>query len=282
MPSARRAAMKARTSAGASLSSARERRRLPPRCSARKARNWPDVARIGLDRLRRHPPLGAEDARASAPTSAATSEAANGMVRRAGSAIGLIRVLDTCGHNHTRFLHPSLSAPESARSAAWPTRVSSMSWCRSRSTRPIPTVPAGLDARARRHRCGAARPARGASAWSGRRTSMPNPRLRQPPEGHRRQARRAAAARPSCAGSSTGCRTTRCAPRGMVLRMALRMGEHLGPARERVGVRLAGPPPKRMTAARKRVLRCCADGLVRAQGRGRARRPACRPASSTA
>ena len=30
-------------------------------------------------------------------------------------------------------------------------------------------------------------------------------------------------------------------PRGMVLRMCLRMGEHLGPAREKVGVRLAGP-----------------------------------------
>jgi primosomal protein N' (replication factor Y) len=43
-------------------------------------------------------------------------------------------------------------------------------------------------------------------------------------------------------------------PRGMVLRMALRMGEHLGPAREKVGVRLAGPHPKRMTAARNRVL----------------------------
>src|SRR5664280_3828707 len=28
--------------------------------------------------------------------------------------------------------------------------------------------------------------------------------------------------------------------RGMVLRMALRMGEHLGPGRERVGVRLSG------------------------------------------
>ena len=32
-------------------------------------------------------------------------------------------------------------------------------------------------------------------------------------------------------------------PRGMVLRMCLRMGEHLGAGRERVGVRLAGPPP---------------------------------------
>jgi primosomal protein N' (replication factor Y) len=55
-------------------------------------------------------------------------------------------------------------------------------------------------------------------------------------------------------------------PRGMIVRMALRMGEHLGPARERVGVRLAGPHPKRMTAARNRVLAVCADGLVRMKG----------------
>jgi primosomal protein N' (replication factor Y) len=53
------------------------------------------------------------------------------------------------------------------------------------------------------------------------------------------------------------------APRGMVLRMALRMGEHLGPERLRIGVRLAGPPPARMTAARGRVLALLADGLVR-------------------
>ena len=56
------------------------------------------------------------------------------------------------------------------------------------------------------------------------------------------------------------------ASRGMVLRMALRMGEHLGPARERVGVRLAGPPPVRMTAARTRALGLFADGLVRSKG----------------
>ena len=56
------------------------------------------------------------------------------------------------------------------------------------------------------------------------------------------------------------------ASRGMVLRMALRMGEHLGPARERVGVRLAGPAPQRMTAARARVLALFADGLTRAKG----------------
>ena len=54
-------------------------------------------------------------------------------------------------------------------------------------------------------------------------------------------------------------------PRGMVLRMALRMGEHLGPARERIGVRLAGPAPKRTTAARNRVLALLADGLARAK-----------------
>src|SRR6478672_4739869 len=52
------------------------------------------------------------------------------------------------------------------------------------------------------------------------------------------------------------------APKGMVLRMALRMGE-LGPERERVAVRLAGPPPQRLTPARRRVLDALADGLLR-------------------
>src|SRR5258706_14859093 len=52
-------------------------------------------------------------------------------------------------------------------------------------------------------------------------------------------------------------------PRGTVLRMALRMGEHLGPAREHIGVRLAGGAPKRMTAARERGLALLSDGLAR-------------------
>jgi primosomal protein N' (replication factor Y) len=55
------------------------------------------------------------------------------------------------------------------------------------------------------------------------------------------------------------------APRGMVLRMTLRMGD-LGPGRERVGVRKAGPAPARMTAARARVIALFADGLTRAKG----------------
>jgi primosomal protein N' (replication factor Y) len=54
--------------------------------------------------------------------------------------------------------------------------------------------------------------------------------------------------------------------RGMVLRMCLRMGEHLGEERVRVGVRLARPPPKRMTPARGRVLALLADGLLRHKG----------------
>src|SRR5262249_35768048 len=62
------------------------------------------------------------------------------------------------------------------------------------------------------------------------------------------------------------CANYTLASRGMVLRMALRMGEHLGPERIRVGVRLAGPPPARMTAARARVLRLLADRLVRPKG----------------
>ncbi len=54
--------------------------------------------------------------------------------------------------------------------------------------------------------------------------------------------------------------------RGMVLRMCLRMGEHLGAERERVGVRLAGDPPQRMTTARRRLLELLADGMTRSKG----------------
>ncbi len=54
-------------------------------------------------------------------------------------------------------------------------------------------------------------------------------------------------------------------PRGTVLRMALRLGDRLGPERVRPGVRLAGTPPQRMTAARTRVLGLLADGLARAK-----------------
>src|SRR6267378_6014678 len=51
-------------------------------------------------------------------------------------------------------------------------------------------------------------------------------------------------------------------PRGMVLRMTLRMGEHLGPERVRMGVRLVGATPNRMTPARRRLIEILSDGLL--------------------
>jgi len=54
-------------------------------------------------------------------------------------------------------------------------------------------------------------------------------------------------------------------PRGMVMRMTLRMGEHLGPERVRLGVRLVGEVPKRMTPARARLVELLSDGLLRAK-----------------
>jgi primosomal protein N' (replication factor Y) (superfamily II helicase) len=53
--------------------------------------------------------------------------------------------------------------------------------------------------------------------------------------------------------------------RGMVLRMASRMGDHLGPERVRIGIRCSGTPPRRLTPARSRVLAVVADGLMRAK-----------------
>ncbi|RZN33286.1 primosomal protein N' [Bradyrhizobium sp. Leo121] len=50
--------------------------------------------------------------------------------------------------------------------------------------------------------------------------------------------------------------------RGMVLRMTLRMGENLGPERMRLGVRLVGEPPRRMTPARHRVIELLSDRLL--------------------
>jgi len=50
--------------------------------------------------------------------------------------------------------------------------------------------------------------------------------------------------------------------RGMVLRMSLRMGENLGPERVRLGVRLVGEPPQRLTPARRRAIELLSDGLL--------------------
>ncbi|MCW5718298.1 MAG: primosomal protein N' [Bauldia sp.] len=50
--------------------------------------------------------------------------------------------------------------------------------------------------------------------------------------------------------------------RGMVLRMVLRAPGALEPEGSRPGLRLAGPPPERITPARQRVLDVAADGLA--------------------
>ncbi|MEC9368184.1 MAG: primosomal protein N' [Pseudomonadota bacterium] len=52
-------------------------------------------------------------------------------------------------------------------------------------------------------------------------------------------------------------------PPGMVLRMMMSAREAFSPPVPRVGVRLSGSAPERMTAARSRVLRVANDGLLR-------------------
>ncbi len=51
-------------------------------------------------------------------------------------------------------------------------------------------------------------------------------------------------------------------PRGMVLRMAIGAAFQAGPEKVRVGVRLVGPPPQRLTAARVRVIAAAEGGLA--------------------
>ncbi len=52
------------------------------------------------------------------------------------------------------------------------------------------------------------------------------------------------------------------APRGMVLRMGVRAPDHAGPEPVRMGVRLAGPPPERMTPARARLIAAAEGGFA--------------------
>ncbi len=104
-------------------------------------------------------------------------------------------------------------------------------------------------------------------AWSWADNPAPNPRLHNRLKDVQRKARRRRRSSRSCAASCDWVSGYTLAARGMVLRMvAAAWGEHLGPGRERVGVRLAGPPPQRMTAARARALDLFRDGLTRAKG----------------
>jgi len=59
----------------------------------------------------------------------------------------------------------------------------------------------------------------------------------------------------------------------------LRMGEHLGPERVRLGVRLVGKPPQRVTPARRRLIELLSDGLLHGKSDA-ARKPESASASS--
>ncbi len=56
------------------------------------------------------------------------------------------------------------------------------------------------------------------------------------------------------------------APRGMALRLATRAVEDAAPETPRIGYRLVGPPPERMTPARARVIAAAEGGLAFAKG----------------
>ncbi|WP_159728110.1 primosomal protein N' [Methylosinus sp. Ce-a6] len=56
------------------------------------------------------------------------------------------------------------------------------------------------------------------------------------------------------------------APRGMALRLATRAVEEAAPETPRVGYRLEGPPPERMTPARARVIAAAEGGLIFSKG----------------
>jgi primosomal protein N' (replication factor Y) len=51
-------------------------------------------------------------------------------------------------------------------------------------------------------------------------------------------------------------------PKGMVLKMMMSAGDVFSPGTPRWGYRLAGPPPKRMTAERARAIEAAEGGLV--------------------
>ena len=175
-PSARRAAMKARTSCGASLAS-RLKVGLPPRCSARNTRNWRDITGIGLDGLARHAPLGRKMRRASAPSRPRHPWRQTSIflpVLHRGRLWSWPHYLVGPMRRMRELPSAFLNRPESARPSAWP-RNSSMFWCRSRSTRPIPTGSRRSSICAGRHRRRAARCARGDRRGLGRGRHDPSP-----------------------------------------------------------------------------------------------------------
>ena len=155
------------------------------------------VAPVGLDRLRRHAPLGAKMlepvfdlgrdlGRHKVRANPYFSRSAQ--LRGVSAGFPLARDIS----RHYRHPLPFLSRPESAgKLAPWPS-ASSMFWSRSRSTGPIPTGcrTSSSSLRATSSACRSA-PAR-RPRWCGRKIQNPNP-ARQPAQGCRGKTRAAAA-----------------------------------------------------------------------------------------
>ena len=141
-----------------------------------------------------------------------------------------------------------------------------MCWCRSRSTTPIPTAcPTGL--RSPGDIVNVPLGAREATGRGVGRRRHAQSAARQPPQGCRRTSSTTRRSSPSCADSSTGSRTTRSSPRGMVLRMCLRMGEHLG-RRARAHRRAARRPAAEAhdAGAPSACWRCSPTAWLRSKG----------------
>ena len=143
------------------------------------------VAPIGLAGLRRHPPLGAE-----------MREPARELGRDIGRSEGKIGrrlvLLDMTRLYLTPFVHPSLTACESARNRNGQTRRRCPGAGRARPGLFLPRA-GGHGACARRHRQRAARRARRRPAWSGPRIPIPIRASTTASRTIERQARRSAA-----------------------------------------------------------------------------------------
>ena len=128
-----------------------------------------DVALVGLDRLRRHPPLGAEDSRASARPRPRRRRPH----KRHRCMFGAVHGRDN--GVITAFLHPSLSARN--RASIGPHGPALRRCSGAGRARPGLFLPgaAGHGAGARRRRGGAARRARGAGRGVGGERAIPSP-----------------------------------------------------------------------------------------------------------
>ena len=265
MPSARRAAMKARTSCGVELGQVASASACRPDARPGSRGTGATSRCIGLDASSATSAARRRDAPASAPSRAATSVAAN-----VNAAVAWLSIVTSCCSPSTagsliqrmipRFLHPSLSGRNRPDLSAWPAR-SSMSWCRSRSTRPIP-IGCRRDSSWRRAISSRCRSARARHRRGlGRERHDPGPASHNRLKDVERQARHTRRCKPELRKfvDWVSDYTLGAARHGAA--HGLRMGEHLGPARE-----------TRRRAAR-RAAAAAHDAGARARARAARRRP---------